>query len=555
MTDAIVTVEPRHARRRRRPSGEPPPLERPFGRLDRALLVAGVAILFMWILFAATRGRFVWVVDRIDRDLMRPLISIRSPSLTRIARGVDQLTSGLAIHLMRWSTFIALVVFKRFRHLLVYLLALATAAFVAQMLVLMFERPRPYGVEILGHWDGFAHPSLPIVALTSTLAGICLTLVPSGRMRRWVELACAGVLGLVGLARIYLAVDHPTDVLFAALMTAMIMVVFFRILAPEPAFPVAYKRGNTAHLTLDDARLEAIRVAVAEQLGFEVTEVKPVGLAGSAGSTPVRLTVTEQPPGRVFAKLYARTHLRSDRWYKLGREILYGRLEDETSFRSVRQLVEYEDYLMRVMRDAGAPVVQTYGMVEMSPEREYLLVTDFLDGGLEIGDPELEVDDDLIDQGLRAIRALWDGGLAHRDIKPANIMVRDGRLVLIDVAFGEVRPSAWRQAVDLANMMLVLAIRTDADRVYQRALLQFTDADIGEAFAATRGVTSPTQLRSFMRANGKDLISEFRALAAPRPPMKIQRWSLRRLFLVSVTVVGGLLLALFVIANLLTVPV
>ena len=42
---------------------------------------------------------------------------------------------------------------------------------------------------------------------------------------------------------------------------------------------------------------------------------------------------------------------------------------------------------------------------------------------------------------------MWDAGLAHRDIKPANLLVRDGRLLLIDVAFAEVRPTPWRQAV------------------------------------------------------------------------------------------------------------
>ena len=65
---------------------------------------------------------------------------------------------------------------------------------------------------------------------------------------------------------------------------------------------------------------------------------------------------------------------------------------------------------------------------------------------------------------------MWDVGLAHRDIKPANLMVQDDELRLIDVFFVQVRPSPWRQAVDLANMMLVLALRTDAPRVYEHAL-------------------------------------------------------------------------------------
>jgi hypothetical protein len=70
--------------------------------------------------------------------------------------------------------------------------------------------------------------------------------------------------------------------------------------------------------------------------------VRPFGLAGSAGSTPLRITVKGDPPTTVFGKLYARSHLRADRWYKLGRELLYGRLEDEKPFNTVRRLVQQE---------------------------------------------------------------------------------------------------------------------------------------------------------------------------------------------------------------------
>jgi hypothetical protein len=192
----------------------------------------------------------------------------------------------------------------------------------------------------------------------------------------------------------------------------------------------------------------------------------------------------------------------------------------------VRRLVEYEDYAARLLCDVGIPTAVPYGIVEMTPEREYLMVTEFFDGAEEIG--EAEVDDDIIDQGLRLIRNLWDAGLAHRDIKPANLLVRDGRLLLIDVFFVQVRPSPWRQAVDLANMMLVLAVRSDPERVYGHALRLFTPDDIAEAFAATRGVASPTQLRAMMKRDGRDLLAQFRALAPERPRIALQRWNARR---------------------------
>ena len=88
----------------------------------------------------------------------------------------------------------------------------------------------------------------------------------------------------------------------------------------------------------------------------------------------------------------------------------------------------------------GIRTARPYGIVEITPEREYMLVTEFFAGAVEIG--EADIDDDVIDQGLLLVRKLWDAGIAHRDIKPGNLMVRDGELLLIDVAFVQVRPVA-----------------------------------------------------------------------------------------------------------------
>ncbi len=108
-------------------------------------------------------------------------------------------------------------------------------------------------------------------------------------------------------------------------------------------------------------------------------------------------------------------------------------------------------------------------------------------------------------------------------------MVRDGHILLIDVAFAELRPTPWRQAVDLANMMLCLALRSSAQQVYDRALRQFTIEEVSEAFAAARGLALPSQLRRALRAEGRDLHDEFLRLLPERPrPIKVQRWTLRR---------------------------
>jgi hypothetical protein len=99
---------------------------------------------------------------------------------------------------------------------------------------------------------------------------------------------------------------------------------------------------------------------------------------GRGGSTP--LLMTTAGGSRLFGKILSTNHVRADRWYRIGRTILYGRLEDETSFSSVRRLIAYEDYALRLLDDEGFKVARSYGIVELTPHREYLLVTEFFDG-------------------------------------------------------------------------------------------------------------------------------------------------------------------------------
>jgi hypothetical protein len=202
------------------------------------------------------------------------------------------------------------------------------------------RRARPYGVTIIGDWTGYAAPSFPILTLAVGLVGFTYSMVVPGRPREWAKLVTAVVIAAVAFARLYLAVDHPSDIVWAVVLGVAIPLAAFRWFTPNEAFPVTYRRGKTAHLDVTGARGDAIRQAIADQLGLTVLEVKPIGLEASGGSTPLRLRIAGNPDTYVFAKLYAKSHVRADRWYKLGRTILYGSLEDETSFQTVRRFVQ-----------------------------------------------------------------------------------------------------------------------------------------------------------------------------------------------------------------------
>ena len=533
-------------KRRRRPSGEAPPLPRGLRASGKVLLAGAGAVFVLLVLLVI--GNTGAALTRADIGALNLLADLRIPTITTAMKGLDALGSDWTIILLRWGTVIGLILLTRFRHLFVFLGAVLAVGWLTSVLALGFTRERPIGIDILGHWEGGPFPSRPVALLAVTLIGITYSLVAPGRHRTIAKVASAAAILTLGFVELYLATHHPIDVAVGAILGVAIPVTAFRLLTPNEAFPVTYRRGTAAHLDVGGQRGEAIRSAAEQQLGITILEMKPFGLAGSGGSTPLKLRVSDDPETYLFAKLYASTHLRADRWYKLGRTLLYGRLEDESSFSTVRRLIQYEDYMLRVMGQAGLETPTPYGFVEITPEREYVLVTDFVHGAKEL--LETEVDDTVIDNALARVRTLWDAGLAHRDIKPSNLLVRDGKVHLIDVAFAQIRPSPWRQAVDLANMMLVLALATDADRVYARALRFFTPAEIAEAFAATHSVTMPSQSRSMLRKSRRDLVARFRELAPQRPRIRIQRWSFRRLALTTGVLMAGMLAVAFTVGNL-----
>ena len=530
-----ASTQGRNGAVRRRPSGEPPP----FPREDRwtrwiwalaAVLLLGAGLN---VLLHTTD-----VVQTMDQAVLGWFAEARASARTDAAKLVALLTTFRAVMALRWATALVLVVYRRFRHLVVFLATLVVTDWVVVRL-LFVELPRP-DVPALAGEGVYAFPSKSISTLAITLFAMLYVLVPRGRDRNRLRAAVVVVLGLVVVADLYLAADYLSGMVYAAILAPSVADVTFRWLVPEEGFPISYrKRGSAAHLDLGGARGAAIVHAMADQLGLTVTEVKEFGLEGSGGSSPLRMTLDDG--SRVFGKIYSTSHERADRWYRYGRTILYGQLEDETAIGSVRRLAAYEDYALRLLADHGVRVARTYGLVELTPNQEYMLVTEFFENARNLGDSQ--IDDVVIDEGLGMVRTFWDIGVAHRDIKPANLLVRDGHLQLVDVAGIEVRPSPWRQAVDLSNMLLTLALRTDPERVYARATKVFTPGEIAEACASAVGLTVPTELQAKMKADGRPLLDRFRQLAPPHERISIQRWSAQRLVLTAAAALGTLTLA------------
>ena len=311
-TRAAVSAA-RPARRRRCHTRSPSPT-------TAWLVLAAVGLAGAFV--AAQHAPSLRVEDQASTWMLRQLAGIRTPWLTDIANGIKVAGTSWGVTVLGLSVVALTMAFRRWRHLLVFMGSLLFVAIAGTVIYNALSSPRPYGVPIITSWAGYAAGSPPVAVLTIILMGIVYCLAVPGRARSWTKAAVAAVVTVFGLARMYLGVDYPGDVLLSAAFAVAIAVTAFRYFTPNEVFPVVYRRGRTAHVDVTGRRGEVIRQAMHDQLGLEVTEIKPVGLESSAGSTPLRLRVEGGPDQFVFAKLYTKGHVRADRWYKLSRTIL-----------------------------------------------------------------------------------------------------------------------------------------------------------------------------------------------------------------------------------------
>ena len=331
----------------------------------------------------------------LDRAVADAAADLRTPTLVDVAKAVDLLTAVPLIMALRWGTVLALAVLGRFRHLVVFLTTfVVTDWVVARALHVALAPP-----DVTGSPTPERTRSRPVDRGARDHPRRYLARARPTRSRSADRVvARAWNAPRVVVAELILATDYVIPMAYSWLFAARARrgrLPNVRTRGRLPGDAPAWGERGTSRPRRGE-RGEAIVRAMRDQLGMTVTKVEPFGLEGSGGSSPLRMTFHDGT--RVFAKVYSTSHARADRWYRVIREVLYGQLEDETPMASVRRLVTYEDYALRSLRDAGVGVARTYGVVELSPNREYMLVTQFFEGGRNLSDSD--VDDTVIDEGL-----------------------------------------------------------------------------------------------------------------------------------------------------------
>src|SRR5262245_57535204 len=263
------SVPAQRTARQRRPTGAPPPLPHPVRVTTTAWLVLAVVIVTCAFLFTA-QTPWLRVADQTNTWILRLLAEARTPWLTDVAGGIKAAGSGWGVTVLGLSVVALTMIFRRWRHLLVFLGGLFFLEIVGQWIYFGLSRPRPFGISIISCWGGWSARVPPVIVLTFFLMGAVYCLVVPGRPRAWAKAAVFAVVALFCLARLYLAVDHPDDALFAVALGVAIPVTAFRWFTPNAVFPVVYRRGRTAHVDVGGRRGDAIRLAGHDQLGLTV---------------------------------------------------------------------------------------------------------------------------------------------------------------------------------------------------------------------------------------------------------------------------------------------
>ena len=240
-------------------------------------------------------------------------------------------------------------------------------------------------------------------------------------------MVAAGVIGVFAVARLYLAVDHPFDILLAVALVRRHPGQRLPVLHAQRGVPGDVPAGARRPISTSaggGARRSATRCS--DQLGLTVDGHQ----AGRAGGlrrfdataadggrrprqVPVREALRDEPrPGRPLVQAGPHHPVRAAR----GR----GAVPERAAPGRVRGLHGpggATTPASRPPRRTGSSSSPRSGSTCSSPSSSTAPTRS----------ARPTVDDAVIDEGLMIVRRLWDAGLAHRDIKPANLMVRDGR--------------------------------------------------------------------------------------------------------------------------------
>lgn len=149
----------------------------------------------------------------LDLDVLRLLAHHRVPVVTSMARwAMDIGTSRADIAVLAAVGLVVVVVKRWWWHGATIAVSALSAQAVARTLKQMIQRPRPPEDLAAVQVGAFSMPST-VAAMTAAAAIAAFLVLPWRVSRRWTAALLALLVGVIGIAMVYLGAHWPTDVL------------------------------------------------------------------------------------------------------------------------------------------------------------------------------------------------------------------------------------------------------------------------------------------------------------------------------------------------------
>lgn len=174
-------------------------------------------------------------VEPIDHHWLQWMLDVRSPPATSAGKVLNLVAGGTAMWIVRLAIAAALAFWRRWRALLVFVLAELCAELSIGPVKALVDRARPPGSLVAV--SGQSLPSGHAVIAAATAVVLALILTRPGRYRVIALVAAVAWSALVGLSRTYLSAHWLTDVLVGLLIGAGWATLWFGILGTRTRMP------------------------------------------------------------------------------------------------------------------------------------------------------------------------------------------------------------------------------------------------------------------------------------------------------------------------------
>jgi uncharacterized membrane protein YbhN (UPF0104 family)/membrane-associated phospholipid phosphatase len=365
--------------------------------------------------------------------------------------------------------------------------------------------------------DGPAYPVANVAAITALAFGIAPFIVRP--LRRVFAIAIL----VVCTAAMYLGAGFPADVI-GGVLVGFGIAALVRVLLGAPG-------GQPS--------VAEVRAALAD-LGYDVTAIAPSTLhIGRAAIMDVELATGEHLRVDAFGRDQRDARIAAKVWHKA----MYHD-PGVPVFGSRIQQVEHIAFVLMLAERAGVPAAHLERAGIGGADAALLVTTP--PPGTPMGSlPTERLTDDVLRSAWQAVDALHQAGVAHGTVDGRRVLVDDdGGVAFDDFSAGDAGGERYRQDRDDAALLVLIAQLVGNDRAIAAMVATLGQQRAGEVIPVVQPAALPSELTRGRKHQSKELKELRKALTAATgvedaPPLKIKRLSL-----VNIGMLAGVLLAL-----------